>query len=868
MALKVEQSAAYEANRAIATIGVPKLFDDVASLLADSSTDYFPQATVPPSQVTKPVVVEGSFIQTRAEGFVYRVAADDATDHDLETAGGIKLYVLPNSSNAIAVEAFGVASGGTQTDSAFVTTNTTRMQKAWAYSGAKGVELVFAAESASTPYFVSHLNLVSGLKLRGGPRSTYIQLPTSNYTGTNADAALQFFIRRPDDNVRYLGGVVTNITFCTATSSVSNAQDNNRNLAGVAHAGLEAWNWENVNFFGFGQGGLIIARAESGNEGMGFSATTQDGNYNTFKRITCNSCGRYRADEQSRGGVVLLYKANSNNFFGIFSRGNTDSSSVAMVYGTNNVFVHGTGESCQYAVRSGRNAAYNIYQGFRGEGVTATHKCYEWEGTSDANGPLAFNWIIGPHLSTGTTDVEFDTGHNCWVQGAAGRDPFRARRKRGVSALTRADGLIDVRGVRVRPGEPFEIMATLEDGRTYNDATCIPYYRFISGILGASSGQVLGGIEFENSDTSGGAAGVSASILAVFEGSSGQTAIVLSTGTGTTLTERLRIGSSGIISIASGSVIEGDEATFDELNAIDLSTNTLTTNTLDVPGFETGVVSLERLQYLPLSADPPNPAEGAAIAWASDGTGLGNAGDIMVKIRSSNVTQYGTLFAYADTVAIPGYQYDDLIDDADLVSRLDGNGMLFNLVDTQGNYDGTITGIPQYLPPVPQAYTTSKAIGFNGATHITQDGAAIPGTGDLTIAGWAKTDSLAASNQRLFSMASDASTGFSVLIPTNSSALWVSVLGDEVYESDDGAIAAGQWFHWAVTITTTGTIKIYINGAQSGATNTDATVSYGGFIRWGRDRTATAYFIGEMCEMLIYDRILTDAEVASLAEGA
>lgn len=839
----------------------PKFFADVATLLADTATDYYAVAgPVPAFLAASPVVAEGGIVQTKTEGFIYRVAAANATDHNITTAGGIKLYVLPNSGNSIAVEAFGVVSGGTQTDSAFVAVNTARMQAAWNYSGATGVVLTFMAESASSPYFVTHLNLLGGLRLSGGPRSTYIQLPTTNWTGTDATAPQQYFIRRPDDNVRYLGGEIRNITFCTATSSVSNAQDTNRNLAGIAHAGLESWNWENVNFFGFGQGGVIMARAEAGAEGMGFSATTQDGNYNTFKRITCNSCGRYRADAQSRAGVVLLFKANSNNFFGIFSRGNTDSSSVACVYGTNNVFVHGTGESCEYAVRSGRNAAYNVFQGFRGEGVTATHKCYEWEGASDANGPLAFNWIIGPHLSTGTTDVEFDDGHNCWVQGAGGRDPLRARRKRGVSALTRADGLIDVRGVRVRPDAPFEIFCTLDDGRTYNDATCIPYMEIINGILGTVSGQKLGSVDFINSDTSTGAAGTSASVEARFEGSAGQTAIVLSTGTGTTLTERMRVKSNGIVDIP---VLESADATFidADVERLIISTSVTLPNQVSV-----GSIDLDAIQLNP-SGPPSNPAEGAAKLWLSDGT-LGAAGSLMIKVRQSNVTEYGAVFAIAGAVALPGYIFDTLRADIALVSRLNGdadtNGMP-DANDTEGTYNGSFQGAVAYGNLPDQVETTGRSFLMDGtSSHITQVEAAQPAS-PFTFSAWVYFDTLSAVNQRVVSVSLDANTGWELYLPTSGTQLELQVFGDAIYSTAHNAVRAGEWIHVAVVGSGAST-GIYVNGVLSGGLHS-ATFTLGGPVRWGRARTAAGYLDGRLADLMIYSRALTGAEILAIAEG-
>ena len=63
----------------------------------------------------------------------------------------------------------------------------------------------------------------------------------------------------------------------------------------------------------------------------------------------------------------------------------------------------------------------------------------------------------------------------------------------------------------------------------------------------ATAGTLLGKIDFHNSDSSGGAAGESASIQALFSGAAGQTDIAILTGTGTTAAERARIRHDGAL---------------------------------------------------------------------------------------------------------------------------------------------------------------------------------------------------------------------------------------------------------------------------------------------------------------------------------
>lgn len=48
-----------------------------------------------------------------------------------------------------------------------------------------------------------------------------------------------------------------------------------------------------------------------------------------------------------------------------------------------------------------------------------------------------------------------------------------------------------------------------------------------------------------------------------------------------------------------------------------------------------------------LSADPSDPNEGASVTWTSDGTGSGDAGDVMMKITSGAVTKTVTLVDFS-----------------------------------------------------------------------------------------------------------------------------------------------------------------------------------------------------------------------------
>jgi hypothetical protein len=92
-------------------------FATVAALVADTRLTYSTGAYV---------VGAGTILSTREEGFRYKVAASGASDHHVITAGGVKLYVIPNAKGEIALEALGVvveASAGGGADNTAVLAN-------------------------------------------------------------------------------------------------------------------------------------------------------------------------------------------------------------------------------------------------------------------------------------------------------------------------------------------------------------------------------------------------------------------------------------------------------------------------------------------------------------------------------------------------------------------------------------------------------------------------------------------------------------------------------------------------------------------------------------------------------------------------
>lgn len=147
------------ASNSVDASGLLPRYASVALLLADTALGYSISAT---HQVSEGVVVWGGAHR-------YRVAASSAGDHHVVTAGGVKLYVLPNAAGEFHDEAFGVLYDDT-------TDNTVALRKA-VNAAAQGT---LKMGSSGRALISGGIELPSSITIKGGgPGATLVS------TGTN-----------------------------------------------------------------------------------------------------------------------------------------------------------------------------------------------------------------------------------------------------------------------------------------------------------------------------------------------------------------------------------------------------------------------------------------------------------------------------------------------------------------------------------------------------------------------------------------------------------------------------------------------------------------------------------------------------------
>jgi len=419
---------------------------------------------------------------------------------------------------SVSVKDFGAVGNGIANDTAAIEAGST------ALAAAGGGVLYFP----SGTYKYTRLTIRSGVVFQGASSQNTFLVCTDSTT-LDASISIGSSIRKPDNGARVFRAGFKDIFISGGVAGSGSQEATFQNIIGINLCACERTLIENVAFGGFGQGAIVLARAEAGAEGLGFVSTTEDGNYNVINNISIGNCGAYNADTAA---IWFKYKANSNKLYAIFAKG-LNAYMVAITHGNDNALLGGTLESGIGVANLGL-ATGNLFTGVRIEGASGDG--YLFGATSENN-------MVTAGYHTGVTGQDFNLTANPNNRIISGNlNYLRSKQFPPASSYSTLNNLaaLQVTSINGDPDYPLYVKSAI-----FNDATKYPYQLFWSDVIPGAAGNILGRIGWRNSDTSASAAGVSASIDAVLEGSGGQTAVVISTGTGTTLSEKFRIRNDG-----------------------------------------------------------------------------------------------------------------------------------------------------------------------------------------------------------------------------------------------------------------------------------------------------------------------------------
>lgn len=462
--------------------------------------------------------------QTGLAGFFYR---DDADTSSTDNGGTVILASNGKRwkriyDGTVNVLWFGAdATGGTDSTSA--------IDSASSLAAAAGGGTVFFPTGR---YKYTRLIIRSGVSFTGAGHGSTFLICTDYLTldaGTNRGSSF----RAIDNNARVLYAGFRNLSiYAGATSGAATQQDIYQNIIGLNLCMCERTIIQDVSFGGWGQGALMFSRAEAGNEGLGFVNSTQDGNYNQVTNASFASCGKYNADNAA---VWLKYKANSNKFYGLYAKGMIGSGVVSVSHGNDNLFAGGTAESCSYIFKAGggTGASGNTVLQFRAEGLTGN--AYEFLASASNNYVFGgYHTGVTGNLfvdAVGSNRIISDRYNNLRSKTFPPTESYSTYHNHGALKVTSINGDSDY---------PLYIKSEKN-----GDPSSYPYAVFYSDVSGGVVGNILGRLAFRNGDTTTGAAGVSAAVDAVLEGSDGTTGIEFSSGTGTSFSKRIKITGTG-----------------------------------------------------------------------------------------------------------------------------------------------------------------------------------------------------------------------------------------------------------------------------------------------------------------------------------
>ncbi len=245
---------------------------------------------------------------------------------------------------------------------------------------------------------------------------------------------------------------------------------------------------------------------------------------------------------------------------------------------------------------------------------------------------------------------------------------------------------------------------------------------------------------------------------------------------------------------------------------------------------------------------------------------------------AANDTSHGTAMVYGtgsySGLPLGGTYYNFTINDG-LMTYLKFDEKSGTRAADASGYNGSGTLVGGAVPSAvvaPLNFHNPRSLSFDGINdHVTVPAGFSDLHNGITIALWANPS--ATGNWARFMDFGNGQSSNNILFGRKSS---TSDLWFEIYTgatgggvTATGAISNNQWHHYAATVTAVGGVRLYKDGQllASGTTNAPVnitrTLNYIGRSNWGVD----AYYQGKMDDFRIYNRVLSQGEIAALGAG-
>ncbi|MGA5699611.1 LamG-like jellyroll fold domain-containing protein [Peterkaempfera bronchialis] len=185
--------------------------------------------------------------------------------------------------------------------------------------------------------------------------------------------------------------------------------------------------------------------------------------------------------------------------------------------------------------------------------------------------------------------------------------------------------------------------------------------------------------------------------------------------------------------------------------------------------------------------------------------------------------------------------------------------------DLAGRHDGTLHGGAGWT-----SGPNGGALLLDGKTGYVDTGAPVLDTeqGDYSVAAWVRLDDKGHFSTAV-SVDGDADSAFYLQYSQADKRFAFSFAGARALAGSIGEPQTGRWYHLAGSYShRDGALRVYVDGAEAGATRACNAEVSSGHLLIGRGRyhgSAVDYWTGAVSDVHAYDRALSAAEVASLA---
>lgn len=183
--------------------------------------------------------------------------------------------------------------------------------------------------------------------------------------------------------------------------------------------------------------------------------------------------------------------------------------------------------------------------------------------------------------------------------------------------------------------------------------------------------------------------------------------------------------------------------------------------------------------------------------------------------------------------------------------------------DDADDHDGTLVGPPQWAGGY-----SGNGLSFDGNDFVDTGAAILDTTGNYSVAAWVKLDDLNGF-QTAVSQDGDRASAFFLQYSDADDRLAFSFVGQRALAPE--APEVGRWYHMVgVRDAATGQLKLYLDGQLAGSRNACLGEASEGNTVIGRGRfdgNPVDFWRGDIDQVHIYDRVLSDAEVGELYES-